>query len=171
MKRIFFLILVLMSFFVIEAQHLTYSDFIKATKYESWSDLSDFVCSKGYTYRGRFYKDQSSQDQYSLNWTKNCDFDGYNYYYPTKSLSSNFSVTVLFGQKTYHYKFTNRAAFNEFISVAKKNGFVSYDESIGENGAINTFYKRKNKSNNKEDMLMFSRLPGDDYYYVSLSRY
>lgn len=141
MKYKFFLIILFCSFASIShAQHLTYDDIVRISKFSRISAISDFVAQRGYVYAGTNEEDSIS----TVYWTRNCSVnikDG-RFKWTTGQPRSLFSLVIITNQFIrYDYELPSRNAYKALTASLKANGFKFQEEEISSD-RISSTYKR-----------------------------
>lgn len=157
MKRILIFIFFLQIFYSQSlAQHLKYSEFMRLTKIERWSDINNIISINGYVWVGSV----NNKKVIRAAWTKNCsDFEfiddnntctwnkdndeTYSFFYIKHIKNNNY--------KLYSFNVNSKTIFNSYLKEAKNNGFVFLYEELKDNNIVQTYRKNKTSSTNGFD--------------------
>ncbi len=172
MRRLFLLIFITMMTISINAQHITYADFMKIVKIEQWSSLNDVLTAKGYKFAGSRNKYENTDSAYTKAvWCKNCTYDFYSgdYTWDTGVSRSLLFVYRYSTRTNFEIIFTGKQAYDTFLNTAKANGFKYNNEQISSD-CISIWYLRYNKQKNKAEVMKFNQFTDayDVIYYGEL---
>ncbi len=148
---------------IANSQNLTYSELMRLSKIQRWSEIEKFLSTRKYKYAGSIERD----DHRTVTWTYNCPDlifteKGFNFSY---HIGKNRSVVSIQdyedGQKCYEYIFPSNEAYNLFLRTAPKNNFIFYEDGINDDEIFETYIRiKQNRTEyltfrkNKDDMLV-----------------
>ena len=158
MKRIILASMLLLICSIVNAQHLTYTSFMKVVKYESITDLNNIMGSYVYSYGGISYYFKGTQDERQLiYWVKNCRLvpESNEISWETGKDHSCLYISPRPGTSVelwYVYSFPNKSSYKAFIKTAKQNGFVFSKDGVNDDYLYSEYERRNNKKHYTEHM-------------------